>query len=159
MLPNLRNLITTGIARLFYPDRELQEAKVAIRDGELRDDLEHVQPYGFAHLPHEGAETVNLFPGGDKGFGLVICAHDRRYRMKLSDAGDVAIYDHEGQTIHLTRDGILIKSDKTVTIDTPKTHITGDVVIDKECTISGIAFTPHTHGGVMSGPGNTKKPN
>lgn len=159
MLQNLRNLITIGVAKLFYPQGGMQQVKVKIREGEMRDQLEHAQPYGFAHLPHADSETINLFPAGDKGFGLVICVHNRRYRMQLNDEGDVAIYDHEGQTVHLKRDGILLKSSKQVTVDSPNTHITGNVVIDKECTISGIAFTPHTHGGVDTGLGSTRPPN
>ena len=152
MLPNLRNLINIGIARLFYPTKPLQQVQVDIRDGETRDGLEHAQPYGFAHLPHPGAETVNLFPGGDKGFGIVIAVHDRRYRMQLTTTGDVAIYDHRGQSVHLSDSGIVVKSNKLVTLDAPTVKCTGDV------EISGISFLQHVHPGIKLGDASTEPP-
>lgn len=149
---NLRNLITTGIARLFYPTQPLQQVQVDIRDGETRDGLEHAQPYGFAHLPHPGAETVNVFPGGDKGFGIVIAVHDRRYRMQLTETGDVALYDHRGQSVHLTESGITITSENPVTLNAPLVKCTGDV------EISGISFLQHVHPGIAPGPASTAPP-
>jgi phage baseplate assembly protein V len=145
MISNLRNLIAIGKAKLFKRGKTLQEVDLTIRQGEDRKDLEHALPYGFTHLPHIGADTLSVFPAGDKGFGLVISVYDRRYQLPLPNVGDVAIYDHEGQCVHLSREGIVFKSSKSVTIDAPKTHIKGDVIIDKECTISDIAFTPHIH--------------
>lgn len=134
---NLRNLITTGIARLFYPTQPLQQVQVDIRSGETRDGLEHAQPYGFAHLPHPGAETVNVFPGGDKGFGIVIAVHDRRYRMQLTATGDVAIYDHRGQSVHLTESGVIITSPTQVTVNSPKTAISGEIALNGTITLDG----------------------
>ena len=148
----LRNLIAIGITRLFYPERELQEVKVAIRDGEVRDGLVHVVPYGFAHLPHAGAEALSVFPGGDKGSGFVVSVYDRRYRLQLTETGEVALYDDIGQTVHLTRTGIVIRSEQKVTLDTPTVICTGDV------EVSGISFLKHLHGGIAVGSGKTKPP-
>ena len=141
MLPNLRNLIAIGVARLFYPDKPLQQVQVDIREGETRDGLEHVMPYGFAHLPLEGAEALSVFPGGDKGFGLVVSVYDRRYRFALDKPGEVALYDDLGQAVHLTRDGIIIKSDKLVTIDSPKVEMEGKINLNGVVKINGITQT------------------
>jgi phage baseplate assembly protein V len=137
---NLRNLINIGIARLFYPNKPLQQVQVDIRDGETRDGLEHAQPYGFAHFPHPGAETVNVFPGGDKGFGIVIAVHDRRYRMQLTATGDVAIYDHRGQSVHLSDAGVIVKSDKLVKVEAPKTEASGDITLTGTVNLNGDVF-------------------
>lgn len=138
MRQNLRNLIAIGIAKLFYPDRALQEVKVRIRQDEVRDGLEQALPYGFAHLPHEGAEALSVFPGGDKGFGLVISVYDRRYRMQLSAVGDVALYDHRGQYVHLSDAGVILKSDKVVKVDAPKTEISGTINLNGDVYINGV---------------------
>lgn len=145
ILHRVRNMVGIGVTRLFYPKRALQEVQMDMRSGETRDELEHVMPYGFAHLPHTQSEGVAVFPGGDRGFGLVISVYDRRYRMKLEKAGEVALFDDLGQTVHLTRDGILIQSAQQLTIETPKTTITGDVDIKGECTIKGVKHSVHTH--------------
>ncbi len=137
MRQNLRNLIAVGIAKLFYPERALQEVKVGIRQDEVRDGLEQALPYGFAHLPHEGAEALSVFPGGDKGFGLVISVYDRRFRMQLTHTGDVALYDHRGQYVHLSDDGVLVKSDKLVKVDAPKTEINGDITLSGTVNLNG----------------------
>lgn len=137
MLPNLRNLIAIGVARLFYPSRELQEVQVDIRDNETRDGLEHALPYGFAHLPKAGAECVNVFPAGDKGFGLVISVYDRRYRLQLDKPGEVALYDDQGQTVHLTRDGIVIKG-KKLDINCAEVNMDGNINLDGVVKINGI---------------------
>lgn len=65
--------------------------------GEIRDDLEHVEPYGYTSEPHVDAETFSLFFDGDRSHGVVFCVADRRYRMKPLKAEEVAIYDDLGQ--------------------------------------------------------------
>lgn len=145
LLNKIRNLIGTGVVKLFYPDRELQEAQVKMQTGETRDELEHAMPYGFSHLPHTDSEAITLFPGGDRGFGIVINVHDRRYRFKLNQAGEVALYDDLGQSVHLTRNGIVLTSPQKITIDAPETHIPNTLTVGDDAVINGKSFNNHYH--------------
>ena len=81
---------------------------------EVRDDLEHVEPYGFTSEPldDEQPEAFAAFFGGDRSHGIVFCIADRRYRLTKLKAGEVALYDDQGQKVHLTRDGIVVHTDK-----------------------------------------------
>lgn len=46
-----------------------------------------------------------------------------------------------------------------IEIDTPEATVTGNLTVDGEATIGGIAFTTHTHSGVQPGGGNSGPPN
>lgn len=67
------------------------------------DDAEHVQPYGFRSRPFAGAQTVVARLGALGA--LVAWIFDGRYKVTLEE-GEVAIFDDQGQVIHLKRAGI-----------------------------------------------------
>lgn len=54
--------------------------------------------------------------GGLRSHGIVIAVEDRRYRMTGLQSGEVALYDDLGQQVYLTREGILIKSPGTISL-------------------------------------------
>lgn len=45
-----------------------------------------------------------------------------------------------------------------VDVTAPVSHFHGNIIVDGEATISGIAFTPHTHSKVMEGGGSSGPP-
>lgn len=135
-----------------------QQCQVEMQEDVMRDKIPHHLPYGFAHVPQPGAEPLVAYLRGDASGGIVIQIRDPRHQPTLAP-GEVALHDDQLQTIHITRTGILIKTDKLVTIASPTALFTGDVEIQGECRINGIDFTPHTHGGIVPGSGSTKEPN
>lgn len=136
-------LVGIGRLRRINPGSE-QYAQVEMLEDELRDKLLHHMPYGFCYVPQDGAEPFVVFMRGDKSDGLVLQVRDPRYQPTLAK-GESALYDDQTQTVHIKRDGIVVKSHKKVTMDTPTAYFTGDVEIAGECTINGIKFTPHYH--------------
>lgn len=94
----------------------LQTVQAEAMAGELIDQAERVQDYGFASHPHAGAEAVAVFGSGHRNHPLIIAVADRRYRLKALAAGEVAIHDDLGQVVHLTRDGIEISSPLALTL-------------------------------------------
>ena len=63
-------------------------------------------PYGFRSRAKAGAEAILCRLGGvGELVALVVC--DRRYRVTLAE-GEVAIFDDQGQKVHLKRGGIEI---------------------------------------------------
>lgn len=105
----------------------VQALQIDLLADETHDDVERFQNYGFGSHPLPEAEAVVVFPGGLRSRGIVIAVEDRRWRMKL-DAGEVAIFDDQGQAVHLTRDGIRIVSDFKVEVEAPQVIVTSDDV-------------------------------
>lgn len=105
---------------------KMQQLKLRIRKGEVRDAIERLQEYGLTSVPFAGAEAVCLFVGGDRDHPLVIAVDDRRYRLKGLAGGEVALYDDLGQVIHLKRDKIHIKTETKVVVDSPNIELTAD---------------------------------
>lgn len=89
--------------------------------GEDMENREVMHDYGFTSRAHAGAEVVYGCLAGNRSRSVVLRIADARYRIPVED-GEVAIYDDLGQSVHLTRDGIVIKgAGLPVTItDTPK---------------------------------------
>lgn len=100
------------------PNRKMRTLQTRLLFDELRDGLEHVEPYGFTAEPKlDGqAEAFALFFDGERSHGVVISVADRRYRITGMRQGEVALYDDLGQRIYLTRDGIRIETPKRIDV-------------------------------------------
>ena len=112
---------------------------------DVRDEVEHFEPYGFTSGVKPGSEGVAISFGGDRDHTIAIVIADRRYRMKVA-TGEVAVYDDIGQSIHLSRSGIKvdgggnpisISNTPKVDIDTPLLHTTGKIVADGQIMDAG----------------------
>src|SRR6266568_5083685 len=70
-------------------DAKIQRTQISLLEGELRDQVERLQQYGFTSHPHVGAECVAVFVGGSRDHGLVIAVDDKRYRLTALKRGEV----------------------------------------------------------------------
>ena len=132
----INSLLTIGVLRRIDPGA-IQHCQVELLEGELRDKLPHHLPYGHASVPLDGAEPLVVFLRGDKSGGIVIQVSDPRHQPTLQK-GESSLYDEQGQTVHITRHGIVIRSDQSVRVESPKTHLTGDVVIEGQLDVPEI---------------------
>jgi phage baseplate assembly protein V len=124
----VRNMVTRVTVAGVDPAPQMQEVQVDGLADETQDGAEHFEPYGFTSHPFGDAEGIGLAVGGLRSHMLVINVADRRYRMTGLEEGEVAIHDDQGQSILLGRDGIVIRSDKGLTIDATGADI--DVTCD-----------------------------
>ncbi len=69
------------------------------RPDETIDNREYFQHYGFTSRPLAGAEIIIIREGGHF---IAMASDDRRYRISMEN-GEVALYDDQGQKIHLKR--------------------------------------------------------
>lgn len=94
--------------------KKMRELQCEFLAGEVRDQLEHVEPYGFTSEPLADGkpEAFALFFDGNRSNGIVFCVADRRYRITNMKAGEVAIYDDQGQQVYFMRDQLLISTPK-----------------------------------------------
>jgi len=129
-------------------------------DGSI-DNRELIQDYGYTSRPKAGAEVIFIRQGGQF---IAIGSDDRRYRISLAE-GEVAIYDDLGQTVHLTREGVVVTSPKKISataptveisaevkvvMDTPLLEVSGDIrsggeVSDKEGTMQAMRDIHNLH--------------
>lgn len=134
-----------AVLKAIRDDKGMQEAKIGLLAGELRDRVERMQEYGFTSVPLEGCEAAVMFVGGDRGHGLIVATDDRRYRKKGLQPGEVALYTDEGDYILLKRGRIMevvagtkldvtapevvVTASSKVTLDTPQTELTGALTV------------------------------
>lgn len=82
--------------------------------GESFANREYFQHYGFTSRPLAGAECILVREGNHV---VAIASDDRRYRIALEE-GEVAIYDDQGQVVHLRRGNrIQVTCTGTLTVD------------------------------------------
>ena len=166
----LQNLFSRGVVSAVNPNSKMQTVQIQLLTGEGKDNVEHFEPYGYTAHPHVGAEQATGFVEGDRSHGIVLVVSDRRYRLTGLAAGEVAIYDDQGQKVHLTRNGIVIMgAGLPVTItDTPKVRMECDLEatgeIKDRCDSDGMTmegmrnvYNGHTHPGDSGG--TTGQPN
>jgi len=139
------NMLARGMVTAVDSSGGMQRLQVTVEGDEAKDAIEHVEPYGFTAAPLIGAEKVSAYLDGDRGHGVVLTVCDRRYRLRNLAGGEVAVYDDQGQSVHLTRTGIVVRgAGKPMLItDTPMVtieaalHVTGPVTADATVAAQG----------------------
>ncbi len=80
----------------------------SIQAGTLKDDeddgVELFEPYGFTSGPPAGSEGLILRMGGERAGSIGIMFGNRTFRLQVVQ-GEVALYDDQGASIILKRDG------------------------------------------------------
>lgn len=144
------NMLARGAVTLANAANKLQTLQVSLLEDEAKDDIEHLEPYGWTSRPKPGAEALVAFIEGDRSHGVAIVATDRRYRVQNLAEGDVAIYDFRGNSLKLTETGFVI---------------TGNVTINGNVATVGTlqnnskdVGSTHKHSGVQTGGGQTGNP-
>ena len=129
--------------------------------GEQLQDAELFQHYGLTSNPLAGTMAIMLPIGGKTAHGIIIATEHGTYRLKNLAPGEMAIYDDQGQKVHLMRTGIVIdgaglpikiQNTPSVTADTPLFHCTGKLTVDDLLTYgNGLAGTGGANANTISG--------
>ncbi len=159
MRNGLANVLARGVVALASSASKLQSLQLRLLAGEVKDGVEHLEPYGFTSCPKSGAEALAGFIGGDRSHGVVIMVSDRRFRLQGLKAGEVAIYTDEGDRIHFKRDRVIeietvtlnVKASESVNFDTPVITTTGRIESAEDQIAGGVSQMKHLHDGVEMG--------
>lgn len=166
----IRLIVGRAVVGLVNDSLKMQGLQVSLLAGEVRDNVERFQEYGFTSHPLPGAEAVVVFAGGNRDHGLVIAVDDRRYRLKSLQQGEVAIYSDEGDTVILKRGKVVEVNTDTFRVNaamlvelntatfkvnasvkgdlnTPLVTSSGEIKADLDITDHN-ATTPHTMAGM-----------
>jgi phage baseplate assembly protein V len=150
---NLKNLLSRGVVVLVNAASKVQGMQVKLLANEVKDGMEHFEPYGFTSNPLPGAEVLAAFFGGDRSHGVIVCAADRRFRLQNTAPGEVALYTDEGDKIHFKRGRVIeietvilkVKATEAVEFDTPEIRTTGKIVSQGDQVAAGISQVEHQH--------------
>lgn len=162
----LNGLLARGVVALANSARKLQTLQMRLTAGEIKDGMEHLEPYGFTSCPLPGAEALTAFLGGDRSHGVVVVVTDRRYRLQNLEPGEVAIFTDEGDFIRMKRGRVIdiethtlnIRAATAVNFDTPLITQTGQIESQGDVKAGGVSLINHPHAGVQPGSGQTGKP-
>lgn len=118
----------------------IQAVQVELLAGEIRN-LQRLQDYGITSVPLPGAEGIALALNGDRAQSVIIKTDDRRHRITELQPGEVCIYTHEGDTIHLKRGRkIEINGAEQVDVNTKVANVnaaTSATIKSAEITLDG----------------------
>jgi len=153
------NMLTRGVVALANSAGKIQRLQMRLTHSELKDGMEHLEPYGFTSCPHAGAEGLAAFLGGDRSHGVVIVVTDRRHRFQNLKPGEVAIFTDEGDFIHLKRGRVIdiktgtlnVSAATAVNFDTPLITQSGRIVSQGDQIAGGVSQINHPHAGVKQG--------
>lgn len=142
----------------------VQMAQVQIGALETRDNTPRVAEYGFTSNPLEGCHGVMIFVGGDRSNGVIIATNDQNARLKNLKRGEVAIYDDQGQSVYLTRAGIVVNGAglplSIMNTASIAMNATGAIALTSATlTHNGVNVgDTHVHGGIVPGGADTLGP-
>lgn len=145
----LQNLFGHGRVEVGDDSGAVQLQQVTFAGGDVRDGTPRLAEYGFTSMPLPGCQALVLFIGGDRSNAAILATSDASNRLKNLQPGEVAIYDDQGQSVYLTRTGIVINGGGHPIALVNAPTVTHDGV--------NIGKT-HVHGNVSSGTSNTGTP-
>lgn len=147
------NMVARAVVKVVKDSPTMQALQAEVLKGEIRDNLERFQEYGFTSVPLPGAEAVLVFANGDRAHGLAVAVDDRRYRKKGLQGGEVALYTDEGDYILMKRGRVIevvagakldvtapeveIHASTKVTLDTPEVECTTNLTVGGTITSEG----------------------
>lgn len=157
-------LLARGIVTAVEDTQPMQTLSLSLLADENKTGVERFQDYGFTSNPPKGLEALVGFIGGNRSHGVVLAVGDRQYRLHPLETGELALYDDQGQIVHLKRDGIVLDSAFAIIHRAPlitldgDVHITGETTSDGDVIAEGVSLTTHPHAGVTPGGGQSGGP-
>lgn len=131
-----RTMIRRVVISNFDDRGPSQTVRIESGAGIIRDQVEVLQPYGFATLPPEdGATGIVLAVGGDEGDPVVLPVTNAANRLGGLASGDTALYNQGGDKIVLRASGTLeikIGSDAVLELPAGLTIKTSSMVVEAE---------------------------
>ncbi len=107
----IASLVAKAVLEEYRHDGKMPLLRIQLGANEVRDNVEMVQPYGFASRPEPGAEVVPVFLNGNRDHGVAIVVDSSGDRIKLNANGDVAIFRSTGEQVYLSAGKVVVKAD------------------------------------------------
>lgn len=128
-------MFARGVVRRVTDTNGRQQLQVELLKDELRDDIEHMQNYGFTSHA-KGGDVAVAFIGGNREQGIVLAVDDRRYRLVLQP-GEVAMYDDLGNKVELLRDMVKVTAAQHAEVQAPTIKLIGEIELVGSLKVQG----------------------
>lgn len=151
----LSNLVARATLARVDDTKKGQRVQLTVLDGEVKNDVERLQPYGLTTVPLKDAEALVLFPGGRRDGGVVIAIGDRRYRLTGLADGSVALHNHTGSRILLKPNGEVevTPSQGQATKFVGNVEVSGTLTAQTDVVGGGKSLKNHSHSaGALTSP-------
>lgn len=146
----------------------IQMVQVETMLGEIIE-VPRIQDFGFTSNPVKSAKAVVAAMGANTNGYVVLKVDDGRYRMTELKPGEAAMYDSQGQFIHLKEGGIIEITGLTQLVaKVPNFRVEGNLDVTGEVTdqvdtgglsMSGMRGTYNDHDHDGDSGGSTSTPN
>lgn len=146
----LRLAVCRAVLALVRPGKT-QRLQLGVMHNEVRDQVEHLENYGYASYPLAGAEALVLAVGGNRDHSVATVVHDPRYRPPDLEPGEVRVYTYQGEYIRLlpsreikikAQNTISLESETAVVLKAPDIQLQGPVSATQTVTaVSNIVST------------------
>ena len=121
----LKMALGRGRVQLTKDDGPVQMVQVQMSAKELMD-MARLSEFGLASRIPQNGDVAAIFLNAERTWGIVIASGHQKYRFKLQNDGEVALYDAFGKSVLLGKDGIVVDAGgKPVTLND-----TGDVTLN-----------------------------
>lgn len=175
----LKNMIGRAILNLINDATATQTVTLEAQAGDVHDEVELFQPFGFSAHPPVGSEAVVVFVAGNHDHPIALCAEHKGTRRRNLAEGESVMYNLQGHHITLYKDRCVIETPvfevlaaQSATIRAPKITLDGEVSGTKSAVFANDVkdqggkysmgwmrrlFNRHTHH-ENDGGGNTNPP-
>lgn len=137
------NMATRAVLQLVDDSQKIQVFQVEGLATEVREGVEHPQPYGFSSVPPPGSDVILLCVGGRRDHAIAILAEHKAYRVRNQESGESTQYNGIAGT------SIVLKNNGDIEITS-----TGNVILNGGSTAVAKVGSP-TVGTAGPWPANT----
>jgi phage baseplate assembly protein V len=136
-------MLAKAVTRKIVDTLGRQTAQVEVTKGELIDDMERMQDYGFtSNPPVAGTDAIVAFLGGSREQGVIIRMENRQFRLKALEAGEVAMFDDLGNVFKMGRDAVDLVAVTKAAISGPEVEVLATASATIGVGGSSIVVTP-----------------
>ncbi len=158
LIAPLRRKVQTMVGRAVLQTiddaKKLQSVKAKLTAGNVGDDIERFQEYGFTSVPFPGCEAVMVYVGGNRAHGIVVATDDRSKRPTGLAEGDTALYTDKGVRVLLDRlnDLVLLGKAPAEFVALANLVLTELQAVQTDQVTLKALLIAHVHPGVLAGP-------
>lgn len=137
------NMLAKAVTRKIIDTLGRQTAQVEVTKGELIDDMERMQDYGFtSNPPASGTDAIVAFLGGSREQGVIIRMENRSFRVKGLESGEVAMFDDLGNVFKLGREQVEVTAVTKLVATAPDIEVTASASAKVVAGASSMTITP-----------------
>ena len=101
----VNGMIRRGVVRRVNDTRLMQVLQLSLLEGEVADDVEHLQPFGLSFVPPLQSEVVALSVGGNADHVFALGASSREHRPTGAEEGEGGLYTLTGWKVFCDAEG------------------------------------------------------